>query len=56
MDKDQWVMVDPGTKPTGVSNEEWKKLDRKDKRTIQLCVLDSVLLNNNSSLVYLQLD
>eukprot|EP00253_Pinus_taeda_P015691 PITA_15691 len=45
VDKDQWVTVDPGTKPTGVSNEEWKKLDRKAKSTIRLCVSDSVLLN-----------
>ena len=35
----------PGTKPTGVSDEESKKLDRKAKRTIRLCVSDSVLLN-----------
>jgi len=28
-----------------VSDEEWKKLDRKTKRKIRLCVLDSVLLN-----------
>ena len=26
VDKDQWIMVDLGTKPTGVSDEEWKKL------------------------------
>ena len=45
MDKDQWITVDPGTKPTGVTNEEWKKLDRKAKSTIRLCVSDSVLLN-----------
>eukprot|EP00253_Pinus_taeda_P029661 PITA_29661 len=45
VDKDQWIMVDPGTKPTGVSDEEWKKLDRKEKSTIRLCVLDLVLLN-----------
>jgi len=38
-------MVDPSTKPTGVSDEEWKKLDRKAKSTIRLCVSDSVLLN-----------
>ena len=38
-------MVDPGTKPTRVSDEEWKKLDRKEKSTIRLCVLDLVLLN-----------
>jgi len=45
VDKDMWVVVDPSTKPMGVSNEEWKKLDRKPKRTIQLCVSDSLLLN-----------
>ena len=45
MDKYQWIMVDLGTKPTGVSDEEWKKLDRKEKSTIRLCVSDSVLLN-----------
>ena len=45
MDKDQWIVVDIGTKPTRVSNEEWKKLDWKAKSTIGLCVSDSVLLN-----------
>jgi len=45
VDKDQWIVVDPGTKPSGVSDEEWKKLDWKEKSTIRLCVLDSVLLN-----------
>ena len=34
VDKDQWIMVDPGTKPTRVSNEEWKNLDWKEKSTI----------------------
>ena len=34
VDKDQWIVVDLGTKPTVVSNEEWKKLDRKTKSTI----------------------
>eukprot|EP00253_Pinus_taeda_P011440 PITA_11440 len=45
VDKDQWIAVDPGTKPTGLTDEEWKKLDRKAKSTIRLCVSDSVLLN-----------
>ena len=31
VDKDQWIVVDSSTKPMGVSNEEWKKLDRKVK-------------------------
>eukprot|EP00253_Pinus_taeda_P025890 PITA_25890 len=29
----------------GVPDEEWKKLDRKAKNTIRLCVSDSILLN-----------
>eukprot|EP00253_Pinus_taeda_P025779 PITA_25779 len=45
VDKDQWITVDPGTKPTRVFDEEWKKLDRKAKSTIRLCVSNSVLLN-----------
>jgi len=44
-DKDQWVAVDPSTKPMVMSDEEWKKLDWKEKSTIQLGVSDSVLLN-----------
>ena len=34
VDKDQWITVDMGTKPTGVSDEEWKKLDWKEKSAI----------------------
>ena len=45
MDKDQWIAVDLSTKPTAMSDEDWKKLDRKAKSTIRLCVSDSVLLN-----------
>ena len=45
VDKDQWIVVDLGTKLTGVSNEEWKKLDQKEKSIIRLCVSNSVLLN-----------
>ena len=45
VDKDQWIVVDPGTKPTAMSDEDWKKLDRKAKSKIRLCVSDSVLFN-----------
>eukprot|EP00253_Pinus_taeda_P006511 PITA_06511 len=45
VDKDHWIAVNLSTKPTGVTDEEWKKLDRKAKSTIRLCVSDSVLLN-----------
>ena len=44
VDKDQWIAVDPCTKPSGVSDEECKKLDQKAKSIIQLRVSDSVLL------------
>ena len=27
VDKDQWIAVDPGTKPKTMSDEDWKKLD-----------------------------
>ena len=45
VDKEQWVAVDPGTKLTGVSIEDWEKLDRKVRSTIRLCLSNSVLLN-----------
>ena len=45
VDQEQWATVDLGTKPTGVSTEDWEKLDRKARSTIRLCLLDSVLLN-----------
>ena len=38
VDKEQWVAVDPGTKPTGVSTEDWEKLDRKARSMIRLCL------------------
>ena len=45
VDKDQMIMVDPCTAPTGTSADDWKKLDWKAKSTIQLCLSDSILLN-----------
>jgi hypothetical protein len=45
VDKDQWIVVDLGTAPTRTSAEDWEKLDRKAKRKIWLCLLDSVLMN-----------
>jgi hypothetical protein len=45
VDKDQWITVDPSTTPTGTSIGDCKKLDRKEKGTIQLCLSDSTLLN-----------
>ena len=45
IDKDQWVVVDPGTTHTEMSIEYWKKFDQKTKSTIWLCLSDSILLN-----------
>jgi hypothetical protein len=45
VERDQWIAMDLGTMPTKNSIDDWKRLDRKAKRTIQLCVSDSVLLN-----------
>ena len=45
VDKDQWITVDPGTAPTGILADDWKKLDRKAKSTIRLCLSNSILLN-----------
>ena len=45
VDNEQWATVDPGTKPTGVSTEDWEKLDRKVRSMIHLCLSNSVLLN-----------
>jgi hypothetical protein len=45
VEKDQWIIVDPGTAPTRMSTKDWEKLDQKEKSTIWLCLLDSVLLN-----------
>ena len=45
VDRDQWIAVDPGTTPIGTSADDCKKMDRKAKSTIQLCLSDSKLLN-----------
>jgi hypothetical protein len=45
VDRDQWITVDPSTAPTRTLADDWKKLDRKAKSTIRLCLSDLVLLN-----------
>jgi hypothetical protein len=45
VDREQWVIVDPGTISMGMSKEYWEKLKRKERSMIQLCLVDSVLLN-----------
>jgi hypothetical protein len=45
VDRDQWIVIDPSTAPTGTSADDWKNLDRKTKSTNRLCLSDSILLN-----------
>jgi hypothetical protein len=33
------------TPATGMSKEDWEKLDRRARSTIRLCLVDSILLN-----------
>jgi hypothetical protein len=43
--REQWTVVCPGKQTTGMSREEWEKLERRARSKIQLCLADSVLLN-----------
>ena len=45
VDREQWIDVDPGTKPAATSQEYWDKLERRARSTIRLCLSDSMLLN-----------
>ena len=45
VDREQWIAVDLGTMPTGMAKADWDKLERKARRTIYLCLSDSVLVN-----------
>ena len=45
VDREQWIVVDPGTKLTATSQNDWDTLERREKSTIRLCLSDSVLLN-----------
>jgi hypothetical protein len=60
IDKEKWIVVDlsthptgtqsigtqtTSTQPTGMLNEDWEKLDRREGSNIQLCLPDPVLLN-----------
>jgi hypothetical protein len=38
------------TPPTGMSKEDWEKLDRRSRSTIRLCLENSVLLNVSKNL------
>jgi hypothetical protein len=48
VDREQWIAVYPGTQPTDMSTKEWEKLERRERSTIWLCLVDSVLLKVSS--------
>ena len=45
VDREQWIAVDLGMKPTATSQEDWDKLERRARSTIRLCLSNSMLLN-----------
>ena len=44
VDQEQWIVVYPGTKPTATSQDDWDKLEIRERSRIRLCLLESVLL------------
>ena len=42
VDRDQWIVIDLGTAPTGTSANDWKNMDWKEKSTMRLCLSNSV--------------
>ena len=34
VDREQWIVVDPGTKRIGTSQDDWDKLERRVRSTI----------------------
>ena len=34
VDWEQWIVVDPGTKPNAMSQDDWNKLERRARSTI----------------------
>jgi hypothetical protein len=44
IDRDLWVFSS-GTKPASMNDEEWVVLERKEISLINICSVDSLLLN-----------
>ena len=45
VDQEKQIVVEPGTTLTGTSKQDWEKIDKKAQSTIQLFLVDSVMLN-----------
>lgn len=45
LDREQWVIVDPATKPISTLKKDWEKMERKARSMIRLSLSNLVLLN-----------
>ena len=45
VDREKWIVLEPRAISTGTLKEDCEKLDRKYQSTIQIYVVDSILLN-----------
>ena len=45
VDRQKWVVLDIGTKPIGMFKENWQKMERKVRSTIQFHLSNLMLLN-----------
>ena len=46
--QEQWIVVDLGTKPTWSPQDDWDKLERRERSTIWFFLSNSMLLNLSS--------
>ena len=45
VDREQWIAMDLGTKPTAMSQYDCDKLETRERSTIRFCLFDSVFFN-----------
>jgi hypothetical protein len=43
VDKYQWIIVDPGTAPTGTSTEDWENLDQRKEHNLVVSLRFSII-------------
>lgn len=44
-DQEQWIFVNLGTTPIGMSTMDWDKIEWRARSTIRLCLANLMLLN-----------
>jgi hypothetical protein len=45
VDREQWETIYLGTQMTGTWTEKWEKIKRRERSKIQICLIDSILLD-----------